>query len=136
MCWYPYTQSGRNYKLKDLRYKPIEELNKRYFQLLEMAKYQTPISNGKDKGKYRYTNKTALAEKYKRVMLEKDYKPHVDGAKMIAKFIVVKDKSEIIPVDWEHDYSRNILETLVIQRKLSDKEYEDFLAGKTRLVKR
>ena len=81
MCWYPYTASGRNYKIKDLRHnKSIDELNERYFELLEMAKYQEPISSGKNKGKYRYTNKAALAEKYKRVMKEKGYVPHIDGA--------------------------------------------------------
>ena len=80
MCDYPYTQSGRNYKLKDLRHKSIKELNERYFQLLRMAEYQEKISSGKDKGKYRYTNKAALAEKYKRVLKEKGYIPSEHGA--------------------------------------------------------
>ena len=52
------------------------------------------------------------------------------------EFIVVRGELDIAPVNWDKDYSRGILETLVIGRKLSDKEYEDYLAGKTRLVKR
>ena len=82
MCYYPYTASGRNYKLKDLRRMSIDELNQRYFELLEMAKHQEYTTNGK----YRYTNKSALAEKYKRVMGEKGCLPNIGGAISIISF--------------------------------------------------
>ena len=71
-----YKPSGKNYKLKDLREKSIEELNKKYLELVRVSEDQVKTT----------VNKVVLAEKYKRVMLEKGCLPNIGGAVSVVEF--------------------------------------------------